>query len=1369
MGGNARKNFMVRTTRYILVRLLKLLQNDYPVRDDISLQELTRILACHLYFRYARQSMFPVYDCCSTDPVSRGILIPEEEKRLEYPIPQAALEFGGPQELLLTGMRTSGELLMIRMVRAEQRRAQIHIVFKDSKNRTFVSSSCGRNANSEACRVLTLDISQGKTFQAGGLRLECMEPMRKWRIVFNDMLINKETGQAVHVRVGLLWFSMSHVMEWISMVPIKRLMDLCLEKGSTIDRISHTIASIETCRDQLNGYEQTGYYVGTFIIGGECTQPRTSTGASEQHKPVMLGASAEEQEICLRGNFMRIRHPQRLGINSPALNGFSHNFIFSIKGQMMQISTQQFAQSGRGLIYGSFVGTSGFKDPIEKVLNDQGLEADVQDVLLSPVLKCRTFELSHDLLRSEAVPLESFKSALGWNNELQVSTFDATIDDIKAIGMTIEGVVIEVGNDELVEPPLNLLDFEIPSVPAKYVIPLTDPQCKNCDLAGRKGSSLAVLTELSSMTNGRTRFMVPGGVVVTTEAFCRFLHSPKMSAVEKGLNKVLSTSAVSEVKRIIDSCKRRVEGEAMPSCISKQIFEQLQETFPNFLSKRFTVRSSCADEGLEDMCATSQMETFLGVKGEKEIIAAVLKCWASQLSFAAVEYKRRYGQKLLSKMAVLVMEMVPAECAGLILTCNPVTGDPSTIYIASKRESVVSELVDLDTVCVSRDINGNMTVDPVDVGKKDIMVVMGLDAGGTREEKFSTSPGAPPPSISPFRAAQLAHIGAEVERCYSDCLYIEWALQGDIVFLLQVRPVSFMDKLSDQEIALDMEIPSCNENACYSKVNIGKILDAAMTPLSTDMIKKECTIYVKKAKGKSLRERRSAVSPYVGALLKGSHHHVFFDLSETIRIFQVNSMDNRQMESVMLNLCGRALDNPEFHEIMNDKTDLPPHVPFFEAKNEVIRMKWLAKVIWRYNRYVYRKKARFPSPNMSAEELFNGFITALNMTIDYGIRQHLDAFYGSSLWISDIVNYLLSISNESTETICSNISELLGSAQDVRGCNAYKALENLSRVIQSEIGKDSFLDASEDDAIALLTDAKSYPLSSTAFQQYIDKHGHREHTQFDVYRQPRAFNAVPVVTTLQAIIQNVSGDSETKPVKGIWQAMQGLTCQLNFWQKLRLSYVVYFSRKSVGVCENTKSLWLSTIHGTRLWSWALARKLHAEGRLPEEELLFFCTINEIREIMETRDPAIIARAHYRKRLFPTFVELQFPEYFRGIPKPILSETPTFEGHVVQMKGLPINAGRIKARARVISKLENVYTVQQGEVLITYATDTSWSPYFPILGGIVTELGGFMSHGAVLARRYGLPCVVGLTGASKVFRLQYFRPETWCCWMGRKDI
>lgn len=77
----------------------------------------------------------------------------------------------GPQELLLTGMRTSGELLMIRMVRAEQRRAQIHIVFKDSKNRTFVSSSCGRNANSEACRVLTLDISQGKTFQVSFLLL----------------------------------------------------------------------------------------------------------------------------------------------------------------------------------------------------------------------------------------------------------------------------------------------------------------------------------------------------------------------------------------------------------------------------------------------------------------------------------------------------------------------------------------------------------------------------------------------------------------------------------------------------------------------------------------------------------------------------------------------------------------------------------------------------------------------------------------------------------------------------------------------------------------------------------------------------------------------------------------------------------------------------------------------------------------------------------------------------------------------------------------------------------------------------------------------------------------------------------------------
>ncbi len=62
-----------------------------------------------------------------------------------------------------------------------------------------------------------------------------------------------------------------------------------------------------------------------------------------------------------------------------------------------------------------------------------------------------------------------------------------------------------------------------------------------------------------------------------------------------------------------------------------------------------------------------------------------------------------------------------------------------------------------------------------------------------------------------------------------------------------------------------------------------------------------------------------------------------------------------------------------------------------------------------------------------------------------------------------------------------------------------------------------------------------------------------------------------------------------------------------------------------------------------------------------------------------------------------------------------------------------------------------YFLLKGDILITVSTDIGWSPYFPLLGGVATELGGLISHGAVVAREYGLPCVVGVEGATAIFK------------------
>lgn len=96
-----------------------------------------------------------------------------------------------------------------------------------------------------------------------------------------------------------------------------------------------------------------------------------------------------------------------------------------------------------------------------------------------------------------------------------------------------------------------------------------------------------------------------------------------------------------------------------------------------------------------------------------------------------------------------------------------------------------------------------------------------------------------------------------------------------------------------------------------------------------------------------------------------------------------------------------------------------------------------------------------------------------------------------------------------------------------------------------------------------------------------------------------------------------------------------------------------------------------------------------------------------------------------------------------------SKTKVCEGGA-QVAGTPVCGGSVLGRACVITDLNDAVLLKPGDILITHSTDIGWSPYFPILGGVVTELGGLISHGAVVAREYGLPCIVGAEGATQIF-------------------
>jgi len=216
------------------------------------------------------------------------------------------------------------------------------------------------------------------------------------------------------------------------------------------------------------------------------------------------------------------------------------------------------------------------------------------------------------------------------------------------------------------------------------VLGFSEQNAKRVELSGGKGSSLAVLKELGEKLikdNYENPFNVPNGVIVTTNAYQRLLREYKDLSQEIQELEQSTQLSTKELKTKCEETMNSISSHKLPEIIRKDIKEKLKNNFNDFETKLFAVRSSGASEDSEEMSAAGQMTTYLGVKGLQEIYSSVMKCWSSQFSHIAVEYKRGYGQPINSPMAVVIQEMVGCESAGVMFTCDPITGDERVLEI----------------------------------------------------------------------------------------------------------------------------------------------------------------------------------------------------------------------------------------------------------------------------------------------------------------------------------------------------------------------------------------------------------------------------------------------------------------------------------------------------------------------------------------------------------------------------------------------------------------------------------------------------------------------------------------------------------------
>jgi len=276
-------------------------------------------------------------------------------------------------------------------------------------------------------------------------------------------------------------------------------------------------------------------------------------------------------------------------------------------------------------------------------------------------------------------------------------------------------------------------------------------------------------------------------------------------------------------------------------------------------------------------------------------------------------------------------------------------------------------------------------------------------------------------------------------------------------------------------------------------------------------------------------------------------------------------------------------------------------------------------------------------------------------------------------------------------------------------------------------------------------------------KDFLRKHGHRSLKEFDLASMTWEMEPEQIIVMLQATCRSLkflSNDKKEKADLTNEQIIKMLKVpKKNFTRKI-LSYLLPLCKSSVQHRETSKSALIAYIHEIRKAYRHLAGLMFAEGLLPNKEQIFYLSRYELSDLLKASTAnkyTIINKAMRRMKLFPTWNAYRFDEMNKGLIRPIDdTDNANYDGMKI-VTGTPVCEGVITARACVLRDFSEVHKIRAGDVLVTHSTDIGWSPYFPILGGVVTELGGLISHGAVVAREYGLPCVVGAVGATAILK------------------
>ncbi|MEO0325604.1 MAG: PEP-utilizing enzyme, partial [Myxococcota bacterium] len=232
------------------------------------------------------------------------------------------------------------------------------------------------------------------------------------------------------------------------------------------------------------------------------------------------------------------------------------------------------------------------------------------------------------------------------------------------------------------------------------------------------------------------------------------------------------------------------------------------------------------------------------------------------------------------------------------------------------------------------------------------------------------------------------------------------------------------------------------------------------------------------------------------------------------------------------------------------------------------------------------------------------------------------------------------------------------------------------------------------------------------------------------------------VPTLQAVASRRDGGRQVDPVD-----VDARLGELAPSARRTVRFALPRARRGVVLRERSKSALIAFQDHLKRGYRQLGEQLVAEGKLPEADLVYFSTHAELADVVAGRGDHERARA--RQAQLEGLWDLEFPVVSVGAPEPVHRAREAVAAKGSGWTGMPVSRGVAEGRAVVAHRLADAQRLRTGDVLIARTTDIGWSPWFGVAGAIVTEIGSPLSHGAVVAREYGIPAVVGVVGATQI--------------------